>query len=66
MNLKSLAENAELCKTCGEEQMATKIMSDIASEETKKKLLAISPFPSLQTVVNTCRADETAVNDTKS
>ena len=65
MELNRLAEDAELCKTCGEEQIATKIMSAIRSEETKKKLLAMTPFPSLQTVVNICRADETATNDNK-
>ena len=40
-------------------------MSDIAAEDTKKKLLSLSPFPTLQTVVNMCRADETAENDAK-
>ena len=65
LDLNRLVEDAELCKTCSEEQIATKIMSAISSEETKKKLLAMTPFPSLQTVVNTCRADETATNDNK-
>ena len=40
-------------------------MSDITAEETKKKLLSLSPFPSLQAVLNICRADETANKDSK-
>ena len=41
-------------------------MSDILSEDTKRKLLAMNPFPSLHTVLNTCRADEASCKDVKS
>ena len=45
--LTKLAENAEICSTCREEQLVTKIMCDMINTTTKKKLLAISPTPSL-------------------
>lgn len=43
--------------------MVTKLLSDIRDEATKKKLLSLNPFPSLETVLNICRADEAAIND---
>ena len=63
--MKKLAESAEICKHCIEQQLTTKIISDIQSEETKKKLLALNPFPTLETVLDICRAEEAANNDKK-
>ena len=61
--LSRLADNAELCSLCRDDQIVTKIMSDIKDEETKRKLLAINPMPNLQKVIDICRADETAKKD---
>ena len=38
-------------------------MSGINSIEVRQKLLAITPFPSLKTVVEICRSQESAVKD---
>ncbi len=35
-------------------------MSGICDQEVRKKLLAITPFPSLQTAVDLCRSEEAA------
>lgn len=58
--LKELAADAELCTTCIEERITTRIMSGIQDQETRRKLLAIRPFPSLVSAVDMCRSAEAA------
>jgi hypothetical protein len=60
IGLRRLAEAADLCGTCSETRLVTRIIAGTRDAETKKKLLAISPFPSLQVAVNTCRSEESA------
>jgi hypothetical protein len=44
ISLRRLADAADLCGACIDSRMATRIMAGIHDSETKKKLLAISPF----------------------
>ena len=37
-------------------------MSGVRSEEVRKKLLALTPFPQLEAVVALCRSEESACN----
>lgn len=60
MRLKSLAGPAQLCGTCLDSQMATGIMTGVRDTSTKQKLLALTPFPTAQEVVNLCRSEESA------
>ena len=60
MRLKSLAGPAQLCNACTDEQMATGIMTGIRDAATKQKLLALTPFPKAQAVVDLCRSEESA------
>ena len=61
--LREIANNADLCKVCLDDRLTTRIMSGIGEPETKRKLLAHTPPPSLQTTLNICRSEESAHND---
>ncbi|KAK4028000.1 hypothetical protein OUZ56_017163 [Daphnia magna] len=43
----------------------TRIMAGIRDSETKKKLLALSPFPTTQAAVNLCKSEESARTNEK-
>ena len=60
--IRELATDAELCGTCLESRLTTRIMSGVRSEEVRKKLLALTPFPQLEAVVALCRSEESACN----
>ncbi len=60
IGLRRLADAAYLCGTCSETRLVTRIIAGTRDSETKKKLCAISPFPSLQATVNICRSEESA------
>ncbi|XP_046438430.1 uncharacterized protein LOC124189960 [Daphnia pulex] len=60
IGLRRLAEAADLCGACSETRLVTRIIAGTRDAETKKKLLAISPFPCLQVAVNICRSEESA------
>ena len=60
--LRELATDAELCGTCLDTRLTTGIMSGVRSEDVRKKLLALTPFPQLQAVVALCRSEESASN----
>ena len=45
VGLKELAADADLCGTCLDARLITRIMSGVRSEALRKKLLAIDPFP---------------------
>ena len=61
--LREIANNADLCKVCMDDRLTTRIMSGIREPETKRKLLAHTPPPSLQTALNICRSEESTHND---
>ena len=61
--IKQLAEEADLCDECKNQRLTTKIMASVNDQELRQKLLALTPFPTLQTVVNLCRSQETAIKD---
>ena len=61
--LREIANNADLCKVCMDDRLTTRIMSGIREPETKRKLLAHTPPPSLQTTLNRCRSEESEHND---
>ena len=46
IRLRGLADAADLCATCVDTRVATWIMAGIRDTETKRKLLALTPFPS--------------------
>ena len=46
--------------TCFDTRLVTRIIAGTIDAETKKKLLAMSPFPALQPTINICRSEESA------
>ncbi|KZR98140.1 Uncharacterized protein APZ42_006574, partial [Daphnia magna] len=66
IRLRRLADAADLCGTCADARIATRIMAGIRDTETKRKLLALSPFPSAQQAINVCRSEEAARINEKS
>lgn len=65
IGLRRLAESVDLCGTCLDSRLATRIIVGVCDSETKKKLLALSPFPSAQETVNLCRSEESAWTNEK-
>ena len=61
--LKKLAIESDLCKECVDSRLVTKIMAGVNSQDIRQKLLSISPFPDLKTVVDLCRSHETSMKD---
>ena len=61
--MKTLARDADLCDSCMDRRLVTKIMSGIRDKETRMKLLAISLLPDLQKVTDLCRYEESAKLD---
>jgi hypothetical protein len=57
IRLRRLADAADLCGTCADARIATRIMAGVHDTETKRKLLALSPFPSAQQAINVCRSE---------
>ncbi|KZS03640.1 Uncharacterized protein APZ42_033587, partial [Daphnia magna] len=66
IRFRRLADAADLCGTCADARIATRIMAGIRDTETKRKLLALSPFPSAQQAINVCRSEEAARINEKS
>ena len=54
--VKIQAEEADLCDHCIETRICTKIMVGIKSQELRQKLLTITSFPDLKTVVGRVRS----------
>ena len=63
VSIRKLSEEADLCDNCVEQRLTTKIMSSLKNTHVRQKLLAITPFPDLKTVVNICRSEESAYKD---
>ena len=61
VNLKELADDAELCDTCLDSRLVTRITSGVISQPLRTKLLAIDPPPTLPDVLRLCRSEESAV-----
>jgi len=61
--IKTLARDADLCDSCLNRRLVTKIMSGIREKDTRMKLLAITPLPDLQKVTDLCRSEESAKLD---
>ena len=57
VGLRELAAAADLCGTCLNDRFTTRIMAGVASEDIRKKLLALNPFPSLEKVVALSRSE---------
>ncbi len=58
------ADHCDDCqKTCLDRRLASRIISGIRDGETRRKLLALSPFPTLDKVKEICSAEESAQND---
>lgn len=60
ISLRRFADATDLCGTCLDSRTATRIIAGIRDSETKKKLLALSPFPTTQAAVYLCRSEESA------
>jgi hypothetical protein len=58
IRLKRLAGTAELCAHCSDERLATRVMAGVRDGESRRKLLSLPPFPTLQQAVNLCRGEE--------
>jgi hypothetical protein len=52
ISLRRLTDAADICGTCLDRRMVTRIMAGIRVSETKKKLVALGPFSTAQTAVN--------------
>lgn len=62
VTLKELADDAELCSSCLDSRLVTRITSGVADQNLRRKLLAIDPPPSLPDALRLCRSEESAVN----
>ena len=60
IRLCNLADAADLCAACRDTRLTTRIMAGVRDTETKRKLLALSPFPTVQQTINICRSEESA------
>ena len=65
VSIRELASDAELCIECKDQRLSTRIMSGLHNQETRRKLLALRPFPALETVIDVCRAEEAAQGNYK-
>ena len=66
IRLCNLADAADLCAACRDTRLTTRIMAGVRDTETKRKLLALSPFPTVQQTINICRSEESAKANEKS
>ena len=66
IRLRNLADAADLCAACRDTRLTTRIMAGVRDTETKRKLLALSPFPTAQQTINICRSEESAKANEKS
>ncbi|KAG7160416.1 hypothetical protein Hamer_G001658 [Homarus americanus] len=57
-----LADDAELCETCLDAHVVTRITSGIWDQQTRKRLLAIDPPPELSEAVRLCRCEQSSRN----
>ncbi|KAG0722364.1 Transposon Ty3-I Gag-Pol polyprotein [Chionoecetes opilio] len=62
VTLKELADDAELCSSCLDDRLVTRITSGVADQNLRRKLLAIDPPPSLPEALRLCRSEEFALN----
>ncbi len=60
IRLQRIAACADLCARCVDERMTTRVIVGIRDQETRKRLLALAPFPALQTVIDLHRSEESA------
>ena len=60
VSVRELAADAELCTQCLDPRLTTRIMSGLRNQDTRRKLLALRPFPSLERVIDICRSEEAA------
>ncbi|QQP40606.1 Uncharacterized protein FKW44_014714, partial [Caligus rogercresseyi] len=58
--LADMADDAELCQTCREEQIVTRIIAGITDEKARCDLLKEREFPTLERAVTVCLASEVA------
>ncbi|KAK4313087.1 hypothetical protein Pmani_015541 [Petrolisthes manimaculis] len=60
VRIRHISEEIEVCprKTCEETQLKMVILMGVCDEELVQKLLSLDTTPSLQDIVNTCRAYE--------
>ncbi len=63
IKLRRIAEYAELCTTCWDSRLSTRIISGIRDQEARKKFLTKTPFPTLQEAVDLCRSEESATKN---
>ena len=69
--IKELAADANLTdshcpdckKVCIERRLTARLISGISSEQTRQKLLAMSPFPTLKVVIDKINSEESASRD---
>ena len=60
VRLKHLAEDAELCAHCCDDQITSVFTVGIKDPAIRKKLLGLSEFPKLEDAVKLCRSQEAA------
>ena len=58
--IRKLARNADLCKTCLDERLLTKIMSGVVDRDVREELLAKVPAPGLEEAIVFARSKEAA------
>ena len=60
IRLKRTVDCALLCGDCIDQRMTTRIMSGIRDSDVRKKLMSLSPFPTMDQAVDLCRSEESA------
>ena len=60
IRLKRTADCALLRGDCIDQRMTTRIMSGIRDSDVRKKLMSLSPFPTMDQAVDLCRSEESA------
>ena len=64
--LKDLAEDAELCNHCRDEQIVRQIVIGVQDDDTRSALEELKPFPTLDQTITLCNAKEGAAKVTSS
>ena len=54
---------ADLCGECLKDRITTRVIVGIRDPEKRRKLLALNPFPPLQTAIDLCRSEEAAAEN---
>ncbi len=64
--LEELADDAEICKHCREDQLITQILVGCKDGEVRRELFKKRPFPSFDEAINICHRHDVAIRNEES